>query len=232
MTSACGCSNGCGAASPNTSDSPNLCPEPIRVPMVAHRACSGTQETLLQLGTDMWSCWWGTALIQDWKATNQSIWWLLAPPRGTPAQTHSVEHQKGPCRELRPHQALWVRMPDFGYGEWAADGRHSLWAHFSTLGPAGQDWLCRSESGISRCYWCGTGVIHSPCCRCREIPQMASFFKTPLPKSFKTKLAISARIDLPSLLLIFAFSHYRFEEGERPLQANWLREGNNSQKSC
>lgn len=99
-----------------------------------------------------------------------------------------------------------------GEGGWDADGRRSLWAYFSTPGPAGQDWLHHSESGISRCYWCGTGIIHSACCRCREIPQMASFFKTPLPKSFKTKLAISVCIDAPFLLLIFALYLYWCEE--------------------
>lgn len=38
-------------------------------------------------------------------------------------------------------------------------------------------------------------------------PQMAQFFKTPLPRSFKTKLAMSVCIDPPFLLLIFALCH-------------------------
>lgn len=173
--------------------------------------CRATGATLSQLGTDMQRCLWETAgYIQDWRDPKKvndrfrhhcriTLLQLVLPSTSTPWAMASSGTLGEGCQIL-------------GEGGWAADGRRSLWAYFSTPGPAGQDWLHHSESGISRCYWCGTGIIHSACCRCREIPQMASFFKTPLPKSFKTKLAISVCIGAPFLLLIFALYHYWCEE--------------------
>lgn len=153
------------------------------------------------------NCWLHSRLTRSKKKVNDrfqhhcriTLFQLVLPSTSTPWAMASSGTLGEGCQIL-------------GEGGWDADGRRSLWAYFSTPGPAGQDWLHHSESGISRCYWCGTGIIHSACCRCREIPQMASFFKTPLPKSFKTKLAISVCIDAPFLLLIFALYHYWCKE--------------------
>lgn len=74
---------------------------------------------------------------------------------------------------------------NWGCGGWNTDGSLSLQAYFSAPQPAGKDWLLCLESRISRCYWCGTSVMHSTCCWSGEIPHMASYFKSTLPNIFK-----------------------------------------------
>lgn len=111
-----------------------------------------------------------------------------------------------------------------GEGGWDADGRHSLWACFCTPGPAGQDSLHRSESGISRCYWCGTGIIRSACCRWGEVPQMAPFFflKALCQNLLKQNLPFLFALILLSCHWFLLFPITDERNGEQPLSCRHM----------
>lgn len=135
--------------------------------------------------------------------------WVLALWQDDPAPTRSAQ-QNALCREQWPHQALWVGAARFrvrgGGGMQMADTVCEL--TFLTRGPLGRIDYAAQKAALADVIDVGLALSTAYAVIVKKYHRWHRFFKTPLPKSFKTKLAISVCIDPPFLLLIFALCHY------------------------
>lgn len=129
-----------------------------------------------------------------------------------PAPTRSAQ-QNALCLEQWPHQALWVGAARFrvrGGGMQMADTVCEL--TFLPQGLLGRIDYAAQKVALADVIDVGLALSTAYAVVVKKHHRWHRFFKTPLSKSFKTKLAISVCIDPPFLLLIFALCHYWCEE--------------------